>query len=74
MISSHVTQAISELGGVEAQNPLIQNVNFFTSGVVIAAFALGLYRNLLWCRAIGPGHGARGWFWTGRRCPRLLTL
>lgn len=46
MISSHVTQAISELGGVEAQNPLIQNVNFFTSGVVIAAFALGLYRNL----------------------------
>ena len=34
MISSHVTQAISELGGVEAQS------------VLIAAFALGLYRNL----------------------------
>jgi hypothetical protein len=43
---SHVTQAISELGGVEAQHPLIQNVNFFISGVLIVAFALGLYRNL----------------------------
>lgn len=42
---SHVTQAISELGGVEAQNPLIQNVNFFISGVLIVAFAFGLYRN-----------------------------
>ena len=43
---SHVTQAISELGGVAAQNPLILNVNFFISGVLIVAFALGLQRNL----------------------------
>jgi hypothetical membrane protein len=43
---SHMTHAISELGGVAAQNPLIQNVNFFISGVLIVAFALGLHRNL----------------------------
>lgn len=47
---SHVTQAISELGGVEAKNPLIQNANFFISGVLIVAFALGLYRNLAGAR------------------------
>ena len=43
---SHVTQAISELGGVAAQNPLIQNVNFFIFGVLLVAFALGLHRYL----------------------------
>lgn len=43
---SHVTQAISELGGVAARNPLIQNVNFFVSGILIVAFAVGLYRHL----------------------------
>lgn len=43
---SHLTQAISELSGVDAPNPLIQNVNFFITGILITAFALGLYRDL----------------------------
>jgi hypothetical membrane protein len=42
---SHVTRAISELGGAGAQHPLIQDVNFFITGVLIVAFALGLYRH-----------------------------
>ena len=46
---NHATQAISELGGVEARYPLIQNANFFMVGVLIMAFAFGLHR--------GMGHG-----------------
>jgi hypothetical membrane protein len=52
---SHITQAISELGGVGAPNPLIQNTNFFVVGVLIVAFALGLRRNLT-----GAGRSALG--------------
>jgi hypothetical membrane protein len=43
---SHMTQAISELGGVDAARPLIQNANFFIAGVLIVAFTIGLHRNL----------------------------
>ena len=39
---SHLTQAISELGGVDAPNPLIQDVNFLVTGLFIITFALGL--------------------------------
>ncbi|MEE9202181.1 MAG: DUF998 domain-containing protein, partial [Dehalococcoidia bacterium] len=50
---SHATQAISELGGVEAQYPIIQNVNFFVLGILVVAFAVGLHRG------IGGGRGSR---------------
>ena len=43
---SHLTQAISELGGVEAARPWIQNANFFVTGLLIVAFMIGLHRNL----------------------------
>lgn len=43
---SHITQAVSELGGVEAKNPLIQNINFFLLGVLILAFAVGLHQGI----------------------------
>jgi hypothetical protein len=43
---SHMTQAISELGGVDAARPLIQNANFFIAGVLVVAFTIGLHRNL----------------------------
>ncbi len=43
---SHVTQAISELGGVEAQYPVLQNVNFAVIGLLLIAFATGLHRGL----------------------------
>ena len=49
---SHVTQAVSELGGVEAQFPLLQNVNFFVMAVLFVAFAFGLHRG------IGGGSGS----------------
>jgi len=42
----HMTQAISELGGVDAAHPLIQNANFFIAGVLIVAFTIGLHRSL----------------------------
>ena len=53
---SHVTQAVSELGGVEAQYPLLQNVNFIVMGVLIMAFAFGLHRGIGHCRGskLGP--------------------
>ncbi len=41
---SHVTQAVSELGGVEAQYPVLQNVNFAVIGLLLIAFSIGLYR------------------------------
>ncbi|MBI2873358.1 MAG: DUF998 domain-containing protein [Chloroflexi bacterium] len=50
---SHATQAISELGGVEARYPIIQNANFFVVGILIIALALGLHRG------IGGGHGSK---------------
>ena len=49
---SHATQAVSELGGVEAQYPLLQNTNFFVIGVLYIAFAVGLHRG------IGGGRGS----------------
>lgn len=39
---SHVAQAISELGGVEATRPLLQNANFLATGVLTLAFAAAL--------------------------------
>ncbi len=50
---SHATQAVSELGGVEAQYPIVQNVNFIVVGILIVAFAFGLHRG------IGYGKGSR---------------
>lgn len=50
---SHVTQAVSELGGVEAEYPLLQNVNFFVMAVLFIAFAFGLHRG------IGGGNGSK---------------
>lgn len=41
---NHMTQAISELGGVEADQPLVQNFNFVITGLLIMAFAAGLHR------------------------------
>lgn len=49
---SHLTQAISELGGVDSPNPMIQNANFFLVGLLIVAFAFGLHRS------IGSGKGS----------------
>ena len=49
---SHATQAMSELGGVEAQYPLLQNAGFFVMGVLFIAFAFGLHRG------IGGGRGS----------------
>jgi hypothetical membrane protein len=50
---SHATQAGSELGGVEAQYPIVQNANFFIFGILVVAFAFGLHRG------IGDGKGSR---------------
>ncbi len=49
---SHVAQAVSELGGDGAQQPLLQNINFFLAGALFIAFALGLHRG------IGGGKGS----------------
>jgi hypothetical membrane protein len=44
---NHVTQAISELGGVGAPNAIIMNAaGFALTGILIAAFALGLHRGI----------------------------
>ncbi len=50
---SHVRQAGSELGGVEAQYPIVQNANFFVVGILVIAFAFGLHRG------IGDGKGSK---------------
>ena len=50
---SHVTQAVSELGGGGAQYPLIQNASFFVLGLLLVAFAFGLQRG------IGDGGGSK---------------
>ena len=49
---SHVTQTVSELGGIEAEHPLLQNINFFVVGVLFIALAFGLHRG------IGGGRGS----------------
>lgn len=41
---SHASQAISELGGVDAERPLLQNINFFLVGTMFMALAVGLHR------------------------------
>ena len=53
---SHATQAVSELGGVEAQYPLLQNTTFFVIGVLFIAFAFGLHRGIVGGRGsiLGP--------------------
>ena len=43
---SHSSQAISELGGVEADTPIIQNLNFVVTGLMIIVLAIGLHRAL----------------------------
>jgi len=44
---NHVTQAISELGGVGAPDAIIMNIaGFALTGTLIAAFALGLHRGI----------------------------
>ncbi len=55
---SHVTQAISELGGVDAQYPIIQNANFFVFGVLVVAFAFGPTVAL-----VMEGHQGLALFW-----------
>lgn len=40
---SHATQSVSELGGVEAEHPLLQNINFFILGPMFILFAAGLH-------------------------------
>ncbi len=50
---SHATQAGSELGGVEAQYPIVQNASFFIVGILFTTFAFGLHRG------IGDGKGSR---------------
>jgi hypothetical membrane protein len=42
---SHVSQAISELGGKGASDPLLQNVNFFVLGVLVLGLAWALFRS-----------------------------
>lgn len=49
---SHAKHAISELGGITARYPVIQNINFFVSGILIMAFSVGLHRG------IGGGRGS----------------
>lgn len=41
---SHLTQAISELGAVDAPFPFAQTLNFLTAGALTVAFAIGLTR------------------------------
>ncbi|MBI2852921.1 MAG: DUF998 domain-containing protein [Chloroflexi bacterium] len=43
---NHATYAISELGGVTARYPLIQNANFFILGILVMAFSVGLHRGI----------------------------
>ncbi len=44
---------MSELGGVEAQYPIVQNASFVIVGTLFTAFAFGLHRG------IGDGKGSR---------------
>ena len=49
---SHLTQAISELGAVNAPDPATQDANFFVTSLLITAFTLALHRG------IGRGQGS----------------
>ena len=51
---SHLTQAVSELGGAGAQYPEVQNWNFLILGILVMAFALGLHRGNVGGRKLGP--------------------
>lgn len=42
---SHVSQAISELGGEGATDPLLQSINFFVLGVLVLGLAWALFRS-----------------------------
>ena len=55
---SHVTQAVSELSGVEAQHPWLQTTNFFVVGSLFVPFSLGLHRGI----GAGRGQGS-GRYW-----------
>ena len=50
---SHLRQAVSELGGVEASQPIVQNASFLLLGILVVAFAFGLHRG------IGGGRGSK---------------
>jgi hypothetical membrane protein len=41
---SHTSQAISESGGMEADRPFVQNLNFVITGILVMMFAIGLHR------------------------------
>ncbi|MEE9150531.1 MAG: DUF998 domain-containing protein [Thermoplasmata archaeon] len=43
---SHLTNYVSELGGVGAPNAIIQRANFVLIGILIIAFAYGLHRGI----------------------------
>jgi hypothetical membrane protein len=43
---SHVTNYVSELGGVGAPNAIIQRTNFILVGILIIAFSFGLHRGI----------------------------
>ena len=43
---NHATQAVSDLGGVEAQYPIVQDANFFIVGIIFVAFTFGLHRGI----------------------------
>ncbi|MDA1128324.1 MAG: DUF998 domain-containing protein [Chloroflexi bacterium] len=49
---SHATQAVSELGGANAEYPWLQSINFFIIGLAFIALAVGLHKG------IGGGRGS----------------
>lgn len=59
---NHAEQAISELGGAGAETPIVQNINFFIVGVLIMAFAVGLYGGIKHTGAFWLGTVLIGFF------------
>lgn len=59
---SHATQTISDLGGTASPNHLIQNVNFVSSALLVAALALGIHRSVGTGSAAGSGPLLIGYF------------
>jgi len=49
---SHISQEISQLGGVGSEYPWIQNLNFYLLSLTVIGFAFGLHK------AIGGGNGS----------------
>ena len=49
---SHATQAVSELGGVNAENAWLQRINFFINGLAFIALAVGLHKGIGGSRSI----------------------